>query len=105
MLTYLRLMAFAAFFGIISSLVIAYSDNYELYSFFYAFGFSIVNGVAYMVPVYHAWSWFPNHSGLVSGIIIGSIGLGAIIFDQISLMIVNPHNIQAVEGIFPTEVT
>ena len=82
----------------------AFTDNYLIYASSYALGFGFVAGIAYMVPVYHAWSWFPNQSGLVSGIIIGSVGLGTIIFDQIAQYIVNPDNIQAIDGVFPPEV-
>ena len=80
-------------------------SNYPLYASCYAFGFGVVDGGSYMVALYHSWAWFPNHGGLVTGILVSSVGLSAIVFEQISLKIVNPNNIQAVDGVFPPEVT
>lgn len=55
-------------------------------------GFSVIQGSVYMVAVHHCWLWFPKTPGLVSGIIIGGYGLGALIFDQVSTAIINPDN-------------
>ena len=42
---------------------------------------------------------------MTSGLIIGSFGLGTIIFDLIEKHIANPNNLQAVDRVFPPEVT
>lgn len=91
--------------GIFSSIVMAYTTNFTVFAFFYSLGFGFVAGWAYMIPVHHSWLWFPDHAGLTSGIIIGSFGLGTIIFDAVQKHIVNPNNLQAVNGVFPLEVT
>ena len=71
----------------------------------FAIGFGFMNGLTYMVPVHHGWQWFPERSGLVSGIIIGGFGLGPLIFNNISLSVINPHNLRVGEdGRFPDEV-
>ena len=43
-----------------------------------------------MVPIHHAWLYFPQHGGLISGIILAGYGFGALIFDNVSTAIVNP---------------
>ena len=43
-----------------------------------------------MAPIHHAWLFFPNHGGLISGIILAGYGFGALIFDNVSTAIVNP---------------
>jgi len=43
-----------------------------------------------MVPMHHGWLWFPDKPGLISGIIIGGFGLGALIFGPLATAIVNP---------------
>ena len=58
-----------------------------------------------MIPIHHSCLWFPNQGGLTSGLIIGAFGVGTIIFNEIARLIVNPNNIQAVDGVFPPEVT
>ena len=49
--------------------------------------------MSYVVPIHHAWLWFPNHGGLTSGMMIGAFGLGTIIMNEIAAVIVNPDNI------------
>ena len=35
--------------------------------------------------------YFPNHKGLITGIIVGSYGLGSAIFNLLATFIVNPN--------------
>ena len=68
----------------------------------FVFGFGSMCGMTYMVPVHHGWLWFPERAGLVSGIIIGGFGLGPLIFNNLSLAIINPDNVSIEEnGKFP----
>ena len=68
----------------------------------FVFGFGSMCGLTYMVPVHHGWLWFPERAGLVSGIIIGGFGLGPLIFNNLSLAIINPDNVSIDEkGRFP----
>ena len=61
--------------------------------------------MTYMVPVHHGWLWFPNKPGLVSGLVICGFGFGALIFNNVSRVIVNPENESADEnGTFSIEV-
>jgi MFS transporter, OFA family, oxalate/formate antiporter len=67
-----------------------YSHNMWLFVALYGglsgFGCSI----NYMIPLVCSWEYFPNKRGLVTGIIVGSYGLGSFIFTQISTHIANP---------------
>lgn len=45
-----------------------------------------------MVPLVCAFEYFPNRKGLVTGIIIGSYGLGSSIFNLLATKLVNPNN-------------
>lgn len=72
----------------------------------YVAGFGTTNAMTYMVPVHHGWLWFPNKPGLVSGLIICGFGFGALIFNNVSRVIVNPDNesADAESGTFSDEV-
>jgi hypothetical protein len=37
--------------------------------------------------------WFPNNKATVTGITVGGFGLGALIFDQVQTLYLNPNNI------------
>ena len=59
-------------------------------------GMAVCNGLGYMLPVRLEWKVYPEHSGLVSGIIIGGFGLGSLIFTYGATLIVNPDNLTSV---------
>ena len=61
------------------------------FALLYAFGYGICNGMTYMIPMHHGWLWFPEKPGLISGIIIGGFGLGALVFAPLALALVNPE--------------
>ena len=67
-------------------------SDFLLFCVFYILGFGVTNAMTYMVPVHHGWLWFPERPGLVSGLIICGFGFGALIFNNVSRMIVNPDN-------------
>ena len=50
-----------------------------------------------MVPVHHGWLWFPEAPGLVSGLVIGGFGLGALVFNNVSTLIINPNNLKSTD--------
>ena len=49
-------------------------------------------GFIYMSPIIASWSYFPEKKGAISGIITGSLGISAAIFDPLSTYLVNPDN-------------
>lgn len=50
-------------------------------------------GLIYMVPLVCSWEHFPERKGLISGIIIGSYGLGSLIYTLVAKRIANPDNL------------
>lgn len=59
----------------------------------YALG-SFMLGLPYMLPMNNAIKYLPTHKGLCSGICIMGLGSGALVFNQIILAVMNPHNIK-----------
>lgn len=47
---------------------------------FYAAGFGIGKGFIYPAPLRATWSHLPGRKGMVSGIIVSGLGLGAFIY-------------------------
>ena len=61
--------------------------------------------MTYMVPVHHGWLWFPERPGLISGLIIGGFGLGALIYNNVARAIINPDNVSiGSDGRFPDDI-
>ena len=83
----------------------AFMENFTAFVIFYVIGFGSQNFV-YMAPIHNVWLWFPSRPGLVSGIIIGGYGLGALIFDNVSTFVINPDNLPIDEatGRYPESV-
>ena len=61
------------------------------YSMLVGFGY----GFAYMLPIRNAWLFYPERKGMVAGIILLAFSIGAIIWMQLSFLIINPDNISA----------
>ena len=74
-------------------IIASFMKDFTPFAIFYVLGFSINQGIVYMVPVHHGWLWFPNNPGLVSGIILGGFGLGSLIFDNVLRVLVNPDDL------------
>ena len=72
--------------------IFASSYTHSLGSFICLYGvFSGIGcGIMYLVPLVCGWEYFPERRGLVTGIIVGSYGLGSFIFTQVATKIVNP---------------
>jgi len=77
----IRLCLLSASVGIPCQIAMGFTTNFMVYMIAYCMAFGFVGGVAYMVPVHHTWGWFPSRAALMSGFIIGAVGLGPIIFD------------------------
>jgi len=80
--------------------------DFWAFAMLYVIGFSWSQGMVYMAPVHHGWLWFPNNPGLVSGIILGGFGFGALVFDNVITHVVNPNNLSIDEetGYYPDSV-
>ena len=62
------------------------------------------HGCAYMVPIHHAWLWFPESTGLASGIVIAGFALGALVFDNVSTYLINPKNVSSDDPLYSTVI-
>ena len=86
-------------------IISAFVDKFYAFAILYIIAFSFNQGMAYMVNVHHGWLWFPKNPGLVSGIILGGFGAGALIFDNVLTHVVNPDNVSIdKDGYYPKEV-
>ena len=79
---------------VVSSVMLA-SISTHTSSFFayYAIGFGIGKGFLYPAPLLAGWSHLPGRKGLVSGIIVSGLGVGAFFFGILAQKLVNPDNI------------
>ena len=50
-------------------------------------------GFVYGVPLLVGYRWFPQHKGLVSGVVVGGYGLGGILFTTLQTSFLNPDNV------------
>lgn len=84
----------------------SFMDKFWAFSMLYVIGFSWSQGLIYMAPVHHGWLWFPKNPGLVSGIILGGFGFGALVFDNMITHVINPDNlpIDPITGYYPPSV-
>lgn len=79
--------------------------NFYLFVALYVSGFTILVSICYMVPIHQSWLWFPEHPGLVSGITIASFGLGALILDPLTSVLINPNQVDPNDtGAYPNYV-
>jgi OFA family oxalate/formate antiporter-like MFS transporter len=60
-------------------------------------------GLGYMPLVTISWKYFPEHKGLLSGIILACFGSGTFMWSAIADKIINPENKQTVDGYYPPE--
>ena len=90
--------------ALISILIATFSHRFWIFLIFYGIGYGIGSSVMYIVPVIWGWEYFPDHKGIVNGIVIGGFGFGSFVFNLISTALINPDNIESEEGYFPKEV-
>ncbi|KAK8799744.1 hypothetical protein WA158_006292 [Blastocystis sp. Blastoise] len=79
------------------SVIVCYWLVHNYYAIIAVFGclFGLGAGVAYSPLLGAGIKWFPSHSGLVSGIIAMGFGAGALIFNNVQTLILNPENLPA----------
>ncbi|KAK8799743.1 hypothetical protein WA158_006291 [Blastocystis sp. Blastoise] len=78
-----------------------------LWGLLFGFGCSL----CYSTCINASLRWYPKKSGLISGIIVMGYGCGALLFNNVQTLLINPNNIAAVFNetidarIYPIEVT
>lgn len=58
----------------------------------YGLLFGVGVGIAYIGPLSSAMKWLPKRKGFANGIVVAGFGLGALIFNIVQTMYVNPGN-------------
>jgi hypothetical protein len=67
--------------------------------------FGLGSGLAHITYMRNCWKYFPNHQGVVNGIIISSSGIVATFLTALANFIVaNPKREETFNGIYPKHV-
>ena len=89
------LLTIGSLFMLTGIFVSSFVKSWGAFVFFYGVMYPVGIGIVYYVPIICAWEWFPDHKGLVSGLIVGGYGFGSFIFGFISTALVNPDNLSS----------
>lgn len=76
------------------------------FTLIFGIGFGICNGLAYTIPLNICWQYFPEQKGLVSGFILCGFGIGSLMFNFLTTILVNPDNstVNPKTGLYDQEV-
>ena len=67
--------------------------------------FGLGDGLANLSVIKNCWLYFPEHTALVNGIIIGGLGLSSAVLTPIAdYFIINPNGVEPVDGIYSKEI-
>lgn len=67
--------------------------NFFLLVLFYGFGCGSGCGLAYIASIIAAQKWFPQNKGISTGFVVGSFGLGGLVFSPLQTLYMNPDNL------------
>lgn len=72
-----------------------FTINYSLATVYLTYGLMAGLGTAlsYASPLACGMRWFPEHKGLINGLIVGGFGLGALLSTTIQTYFLNPDNV------------
>ncbi|KAM7532505.1 hypothetical protein Aperf_G00000132438 [Anoplocephala perfoliata] len=76
----------------LSSLTVNHGLGPFIVTYSIMLGFGL--GLPYSVLFSIAAEWFPKHRALVIGIILGGLGMGALVFTPFQTALINPHNLK-----------
>ena len=85
-------VAIGAFLVLGSNFLASYTSNVFLFFVLYALGFGVGKGFLYPAPLAAGWSHLSERRGLVSGLVVSGLGIGAFIFGMVVAQICNPNN-------------
>ena len=74
---------------------IAIKVSYWLLLLTYGLMFGLGVGIAYVGPLASAVRWMPRWKGVAAGLVLAGFGLGALIFDPIQTVFINPDNLSS----------
>ena len=72
----------------------SFTTDFRLFLLFYSLLAGLGYGVVYILPLKNAWLFFPEHKGLVGGLILSSHSFAAIGWTFFTVALINPHNEQ-----------
>ncbi|GAB6026927.1 hypothetical protein CHUAL_013570 [Chamberlinius hualienensis] len=101
-----RILALIGCFLMSASTAVSYWTCSSLAGVTVTFGviYGIGTGIVYITALTGGMKWFPEHRGLVNGIIVAGFGLGASVVDPIQTAYVNPDDVSPNdEGYFVDE--
>lgn len=98
------ILATAGILGPVAFWLSSFMPSFILWVVMFNVTYSVTNAATYMVPVHHAWLWFPDRPGFASGVIMGFYGVSGLIWNNVALALVNPEHIDAVDGFYPDKV-
>ena len=73
--------------ALVSILIATFAERFWIFLVFYGIGYGIGSSMMYIVPIVWGWEYFPDHKGIVNGIVIGGFGFGSFVF----LILFQPH--------------
>lgn len=80
----------------ISSVFLASTMTNPTYFFIiFSVGFGTGKGFLYPTALQAGWSQLPGRKGMVSGLIVSGVGIGAFVFGLLTTYVVNPNNERA----------
>eukprot|EP01084_Bolivina_argentea_P227074 383523_1 len=91
-----------------SGIFLSYFTCYNFWLLLLTLG--VINGIGigliYPMPLLCSMQWFPNHEGLVNGLILSGYGFSGVIFNSLSTQLINPNNVAINQdtGFLNTEV-
>lgn len=77
-----------------SVFVAGYVEDFYLFLLFYSVLAGVGYGVIYILPLKNAWLFFPEHKGMVGGVILSSHSFAAIGWTFFTVELINPENQQ-----------
>ena len=81
---------------IILSVFLASTMTNPTYFFLiYSIGFGTGKGFLYPTALQVGWSQLPGRKGMVSGLVVSGVGIGAFVFGLFTTYLVNPNNEQS----------
>lgn len=85
-----------------SVFICSFMNSLSGFAAFYGVLYGLSIGLGYLAPVKNAYLHLPNRKGLCAGICMSGFGIGSMIFNQILVQLINPHDQKAdSDKIFP----
>eukprot|EP01017_Pseudomicrothorax_dubius_P003105 TRINITY_DN10362_c0_g1_i1.p1 TRINITY_DN10362_c0_g1~~TRINITY_DN10362_c0_g1_i1.p1 ORF type:complete len:477 (+),score=46.34 TRINITY_DN10362_c0_g1_i1:143-1573(+) len=85
-------------------LLSSWSESYWGFILSYTIVPGLCKGLAYMLPCYTGWKYYPQNQGRVAGIVFCGYGLGTFGFNYLATFLVNPNNVSASLEVMQGEV-